>query len=116
MTAASIAQWAANGLPLTPTYKALAPIPGWLTTSSTAWIARGDNFADALAAGPAAGAAGQSILLTAGPTTLGSGIPSYFAGQGNSINGIVALGGTSALSPVVLGLAITALGPVPAAH
>jgi putative cell wall-binding protein len=115
-TAASIAQWAANGLPLTPTYKALAPIPGWLTTSSTAWIARGDSFADALAAGPAAGSVGQSILLTAGPTTLGPGIPSFFAGQGNFINGIVALGGVSALSPVVLGLAITALGPVPAAH
>jgi putative cell wall-binding protein len=111
MTAASIAQWAANGLPVTPKYQALAAVPGWLTSSSTAWIARGDSFADALAAGPAAGAAGQSILLTANPTTLGPGIPSYFGGQGAVINGIVALGGTSALTPVVLGLAITALGP-----
>src|SRR5664279_3971347 len=110
MTAASIARWAANGLPATPTYKALGAIPGWLTNISTAWIARGDSFADALAAGPAAGISAQSIVLTANPTTLGLGIPSDIAGQGGTITDLIALGGTGALAPAVLSSAITALG------
>jgi putative cell wall-binding protein len=114
MTAASIARWAASGLPATPTYKALGPIAGWLTNVSTAWIARGDSFADALAAGPAAGVAGQSIVLAASPTSLGLGIPNYFAGQGGTVNELIALGGTAALTPAVLSSAITALGaPAP---
>jgi putative cell wall-binding protein len=115
MTAASIARWAASGLPATPTYKALAAIPGWLTNISTAWIARGDSFADALAAGPAAGIAAQSIVLTANPATLGLGVPSYFAGQGGTITELIALGGTAALTPGVLSSAITALG-APSTH
>jgi putative cell wall-binding protein len=109
-TAAQIATWALQGLPLTPTYQPLAAIPGWVTNSDTAWIARGDNFADALAAGSAAGSVGESILLTANPTTLGPGIASYFAGQGGNITGLLVLGGTAAVSSAVLSSAITALG------
>ncbi len=113
MTASAIARWAANGLPATPTYKALDAIPGWLTASSTAWIARGDNFADALAAGAAAGDAGQSIVLTSSPTDLGGGIPAYFASLTGGVDTIVALGGPSALNPTVLTSAITSLGATP---
>ena len=109
-TAAEIAQWALNGLPLTPSYQPLAAITGWLTNSATAWVARGDSFADALAAGPAAGGLGESVVLTASPTTLGAGIGTYFAGQAGSITGLVVLGGSAAVSPAVLASAITALG------
>ena len=113
-TAAQIATWASNGLPLTPTYQPLASIPGWITNSSTAWVARGDSFADALAAGSVAGSLNESIVLTASPTTLGPGIATYFAGQGGAITSLLVLGGSSALSPVVLNSAITALGaPAP---
>ena len=113
MTASAIARWAANGLPATPTYKALDAIPGWLTNSSTAWIARGDSFADALAAGAAAGDAGQSIVLTSSPTDLGLGIPAYFASLTGGVDAIIALGGPSALNPTVLTSAITSLGATP---
>jgi putative cell wall-binding protein len=113
-TAAQIAKWALNGLPLTPTYQPLASVPGWLTSSATAWIARGDNFADALAAGPVAGGLDESIVLTANPTTLGPGITAYFAGQAGTITDLVVLGGSSAVSPALLNSAITALGaPAP---
>jgi len=113
-TAAQIATWALEGLPLTPTYQPLAAIPGWVTNSATAWIARGDSFADALAAGAAAGSLGESILLTANPTTLGPGIGTYFAGQGGNITGLLVLGGSAAVSSAVLTAAITALGaPAP---
>jgi putative cell wall-binding protein len=113
-TAAQIAEWALNGLPLTPTYQPLAPITGWITNSATAWVARGDSFADALAAGPVAGSLGESIVLTANPTTLGPGIAAYFAGQAGTITSLVVLGGNAAVSSAVLSSAITALGaPAP---
>ena len=109
-TAAQIATWALQGLPLTPTYQPLAAVSGWVANSSTAWIARGDSFADALAAGSAAGSVGESILLTANPTTLGPGIATYFAGQGGTITDLLVLGGSAAVSAAVLNSAITALG------
>ena len=109
-TAAQIAEWALNGLPLTPTYQPLVAIPGWLTNSATAWLARGDTFADALAAGPVAGALGESLVLTADPTTLGPGIATYFAGQAGTITSLVVLGGSAAVSSATLTAAITALG------
>jgi putative cell wall-binding protein len=109
-TAAQIATWALNGLPVTPTYQALAAIPGWVSNSATVWIARGDSFADALAAGPVAGSLGESIVLTASPVAVGPGIASYFAGQAGTITAIDVLGGTAAVSPAALNSAITALG------
>jgi putative cell wall-binding protein len=109
-TAAQIAEWALNGLPLTPTYQPLAAIQGWLTNSATAWLARGDTFADALAAGPVAGGLGESLVLTANPTTLGPGIATYFAGQAGTITSLVVLGGSAAVSSATLTAAITALG------
>jgi putative cell wall-binding protein len=109
-TAAQIATWALKGLPVTPTYQALAAIAGWVSNSATIWIARGDNFADALAAGPAAGSLGESIVLTASPSTVGPGIATYFAGQAGTITAIDVLGGTAAVTPTTLNSAITALG------
>jgi putative cell wall-binding protein len=109
-TAAQIATWALNGLPVTPTYQALAAVSGWLSNSATVWIARGDSFADALAAGPVAGSLGESIVLTASPTLVGPGIASYFAGQAGTITAIDVLGGTAAVTPTTLNSAITALG------
>ncbi len=108
-TASLIATWAVGGLPQTPTYQPLAAIPGWLANSTTVWIARGDNYADALAAGPVAGTFGQSILLTTSPSVLGPGIPAYFTGQGGNITQLITLGGGSAVAPSVVDSAITAL-------
>jgi putative cell wall-binding protein len=109
-TAAQIATWALDGLPVTPTYQALAAVSGWLSNSATVWIARGDSFADALAAGPVAGSLGESIVLTASPALVGPGIASYFAGQAGTITSIDVLGGTAAVMPTTLNSAITALG------
>jgi putative cell wall-binding protein len=73
-------------------------------------VARGDGFADALAAGTVAGAvvAGTvapivanaiPILLTGDPNTLGAGIPAYLSGKASTILGTVTiLGLTSAVS------------------
>jgi putative cell wall-binding protein len=106
-TAALVGQWASVGLPQTPVYKALASLPGWSTTSI--YLGRGDNFADSLAAGAVAGANGESILLTADPVTLGSGIPSFLSGRAGVVTSISVLGGSSALTPKVVDAAISAL-------
>jgi putative cell wall-binding protein len=106
-TASFIAQWAAAGLPATPVYKALIPIPGWDPT--IVYLARGDSFADSLAAGPAAGAIQNSILLTSSPSAMGAGIPDYFETKGSALSTLVTLGGDSALSPVTIGSVLTAL-------
>jgi putative cell wall-binding protein len=106
-TASFIAQWAAVGLPKTPAYKALPAIAGWDPT--VVFVARGDSFADSLAAGPAAGAFGNSILLTSSPTALGSGIPDYFTTDGDAVNELVSLGGDSALSSDVVSSVLTDL-------
>ncbi|MHB1739763.1 MAG: cell wall-binding repeat-containing protein [Actinomycetes bacterium] len=73
-TAAAIANWefATTGTTVTGTLAGL----GW-TLPTNVYVARGDIFPDALAAGPLAGKNAQPILLTDSPTTLGAGIMSF---------------------------------------
>jgi putative cell wall-binding protein len=109
-TAAQIATWATDGLPATTTYSALAAL-GWNLTSVD--IARGDNFADALAAGPAGGNNGALTLLTSTPSILGAGIPSIFgaAGAGGTgVHNINVLGLAAAVNPSTVNAAILSLG------
>jgi putative cell wall-binding protein len=72
-------------------------------------VARGDGFADALAAGTVAGAvvtaivppvvtAAIPILLTGDPNTLGAGIPAYLSGKAGVLGTVTILGLTSAVS------------------
>jgi putative cell wall-binding protein len=49
---------------------------------STVFLARGDNFADALSAGPAAASTNGTVLLTAG-TTLPPSVSAYLSGLSN---------------------------------
>lgn len=73
------------------------------------YIARGDNFADALVAGPDAGLAGEPILLTGDPNTLGAGIPSVL-GSSTTTTSLTALGLTSAVSVATLTAAAASIG------
>jgi putative cell wall-binding protein len=72
-------------------------------------VARGDGFADALAAGTVAGAvitgtvapvvgSAIPILLTGSPTVLGAGIPAYLSGKHATVATVTVLGLTSAVS------------------
>jgi putative cell wall-binding protein len=72
-------------------------------------VARGDGFADALAAGTVAGAVVSGtaapivgnaipILLTGDPNTLGAGIPAYLSGKAATLATVTILGLTSAVS------------------
>ncbi len=72
------------------------------------YIARGDNFADALVAGPDAGMNDEPILLTADPNTLGSGIPSVLGGGGTS--SLTVLGLTGAVSIATVNAAAASIG------
>ncbi|HEY5202934.1 MAG TPA: cell wall-binding repeat-containing protein, partial [Acidothermaceae bacterium] len=75
-------------------------------TVGTVYLARGDNFADALVAGPVAGAAAHPILLTANPTTLGAGAPGFLGGTAaGAVTTVTALGLTSAVSAATLNAA-----------
>ena len=75
---------------------------------TTVYVARGDGFADALAAGTVAAAvtgtalpvltAASPILLTGDPSTLGAGIPAYLGGKSASLTTVNILGLTSAVS------------------
>jgi hypothetical protein len=80
-----------------------------LTGTGTINVARGDNFADALAAGSVAGFDESVIVLTADPSTLGAGIPSYFAGRAGQASTLRALGQTSALSATTMNAAAASL-------
>jgi len=71
-TAAAVATWATVGIAPSTGIKAAQ---GFI--SKTTYVSTGDNFADALAAGPVAGASNQMIVLSSSPTLLGAGIPSY---------------------------------------
>jgi putative cell wall-binding protein len=73
------------------------------------YIARGDNFADALVAGPDAGLSTQPILLTGDPNTLGAGIPSVL-GASTTTTSLTALGLTSAVSVSTLNAAAASIG------
>jgi len=73
------------------------------------YIARGDNFADALVAGPDAGLNTEPILLTGDPNTLGAGIPSVL-GSSSTTTSLTALGLTSAVSVATLNAAAASIG------
>jgi len=67
----------------------------------TAYLSTGLQFADALTGGPAAGANTAPLLLTA-PTSLPPATAAYLQTNGNAIDEIVAVGGTSAIAANVL--------------
>ena len=106
-TAAQIAIWATAGLSAANGYNALASL-GYST--GTAELTRGDAFPDALSAGPAVGSAGHVLLLTANPTTLGSGAGQYLGGKAGTVTTFDAIGFAAAVSPSVVTAAIAALG------
>lgn len=106
-TAAQVAAWDTDGLAGHDVYPAIGSLGFTGTTRIN--VARGDNFADALAAGAVAGADQSVIVLTSGPTTLGPGIPEYFANRAGVTTTLRALGQTSALSATTLNVAATTL-------
>ena len=91
---------------------------GAFDTSNT-FIARGDDFADALAAGPVAGDLGNVIVLTTNTTVLGAGIPSYLGtktvGAPSTghlhVDSLHALGLTGAVSNAIMRAAAVTVGP-----
>ncbi len=99
-TGADIATWETSGLPAAGSYAALSGLG--FSDLGLVSVARGDNFADALAAGPVAGAAQHVILLAAGPNTVGPGIGEYLAGRAGSVTTLQALGLSSAISSATL--------------
>ena len=117
-TAAIIGEWeatATNAAFTTGSYTTGHAGLGFSTT--TVNLARGDNYPDALAAGPVLGAvhtgllsapvaAPQVLLLSATPTTLGAGVPSFFGNAIYSTTVINGIGLASALSGAVLGAAL----------
>lgn len=85
---------------------------------STVWLARGDDFADALVGGPVAATFGPTspspILLITGPTALGSSTTAFLRAvrpfaflNGASYLGV--FGGTAVVSPAVVEAAATVL-------
>lgn len=73
---------------------------GWPAQSAV--LARGDDFADALAAAPLAGRARAPILLAARPATLGGATSGWLAQRCPRTRGVQAVGGAAALTPSVL--------------
>jgi len=65
-------------------------------------LARGDDFADALAAGPYAGRAGAPILLTENPTELGAPTAQWLSAECAAIGTIRAIGGEAAVATATL--------------
>ena len=106
-TAASIADWETSGLPGTGNYSALGSL-GFSDVGLVS-VARGDTFADALVAGPVAGAQQHVIVLTADPNTVGTGIGQYLAGRGGTVTTLQALGLTAAVSTATLNAAAETL-------
>lgn len=98
-----------------------AAVATYATTSlafntTKAYVTTGNNFADALAAGPVAGVANNVIMPTNSATSLGAGIPLYF---GTKTVGVVspanisvlhALGLTGAVSNAVMSSAAMSIG------
>jgi len=98
-----------------------AAVATYATTSlafntTTAYVTTGNNFADALAAGPVAGVANNVIMPTNSPTSLGAGIPLYFGtktvgvASPANIGTLHALGLTGAVSNAVMISAAMAIG------
>lgn len=64
-------------------------------------LARGDDYPDALAAGPRAGDEIMPIILTNSPTALGKDGSDFIKGHAHELNRIEVFGGTAAISQAV---------------
>lgn len=73
----------------------------------TAYLATGLRFPDSLAGGPVAGTNTAPLVLTA-PTSLPTPARDYLTANGNAIDAIVALGGTTAIDDATLAAAASA--------
>lgn len=71
-------------------------------------LARGDEFPDALAAGPLGGARGDAILLTRDPDTLASPTSAFLSQQCPAVEAVRAVGGEQAITPAALQNAVQA--------
>ncbi|MGH9129499.1 MAG: cell wall-binding repeat-containing protein [Acidimicrobiales bacterium] len=81
----------------------------WGFSTKTFTLARGDDFADALAAGPAAGAQGEPLLITSSPSDPGS-VGTYATDYATTLTSGDAFGGSGALTGGLLsGLVQTVL-------
>ena len=115
LTAAAIATWATVG---TAGAKAGSVEAAQGAVSDTTYISAGNNFADALAAGPVAGINGRMIVLSSSPTVLGAGIPSYLgtktvgvtAHSTTEVGTLHALGQTGAVSADLMKAAAVTIG------
>jgi putative cell wall-binding protein len=115
-TAAAVATWATVGAGATPGTPAITAGQGF--QSDTTYISTGNNFADALAAGPVAGHNNHMIVLSGNATVLGAGIPSYLGAKtvgatvpsSAQVGTLSALGLTAAVSPAVMQAAAVTIG------
>jgi putative cell wall-binding protein len=111
VTAQMIATWETTtaGTQAFAATTAYALLNGLGFSKASVDVARGDGFADALAAGTVAGAvvtgtaapavaSAIPILLTGDPNTLGAGIPAYLGGKAGTLGTVTVLGLTSAVS------------------
>ena len=79
---------------------------GWSPQHIT--LARGDDFADAIAGATHAGCRESSIVLTGSPTALGGAARTFFSTHADGIHDITVLGGTTAVSNAVVAEAVNA--------
>lgn len=77
--------------------------------AATSLLARGDGFADALAASDHAAEQGAPLMLAERPDHLGHGAADWFAERCETVETVRALGGTAAVSDRVLGTAVDAV-------
>jgi putative cell wall-binding protein len=106
-TAADLATWETTGLAAVGSYAALGGL-GFSDVGLVS-VARGDNFADALSAGPVAGAEQHVILLAADPNTVGPGIGQFLAGRAGTVTTLQALGLSGAITVATLNAAAETL-------
>jgi putative cell wall-binding protein len=93
---------------------AYAALNGLGLNIAQVYVARGDGFADALAAGTVAGGVGTgsavgAILLTGDPNTLGAGIPAYLATKHGVVTSLTTLGLTSAITVATANAAVASI-------
>ena len=92
-----------------------AVIDTWGYSASTTMIARGDDFPDALAAGPRGGSLEAPILLTASPTSISEESRAWLRERCPDVDLVQAIGGTEAVTDGTLEDAVVAaeacLGP-----
>lgn len=117
LTAAKVATWATDGIDdsLGHTGTGINAPQGF--DSTTAYITTGSNFADALSAGPVAGAANHVIMPSNSATSLGAGIPLYLGSKTvgttaghTEVGTLHALGLAGAVSAAVMKSAAVTIG------